>query len=109
MNNRTSGCWLSGCLVSLICFGTISASALAADPAIQEFALSSPGHRPQAIVAGPDGNLWVTEVLKHKIIRITPKGEIQEFPVAGEGVGVLQGISPGPDRKLYFTSREENA
>ncbi len=84
------------------------ASANAADP-VTEFPLASEGHRPQAIVAGPDGNLWVTEVIKKKILRVTPKGEITEFPVPGKEVGVLQGIAAGPDGNLWFTSREENA
>jgi streptogramin lyase len=41
--------------------------------AIQEFPLSSDGHRPQAVALGADGNLWVTEVLKHKILKILRK------------------------------------
>jgi virginiamycin B lyase len=87
---------------------TLTASAAPDDP-VTEFSLASDGHRPQAIVAGPDGNLWVTEVLKKKILRVTPKGEITEFQVPGKDVGVLQGIAAGPDGNLWFTSREENA
>jgi virginiamycin B lyase len=75
---------------------------------ITEFALASEGHRPQAIAAGPDGNLWVTEVIKHKIVRISPAGEITEFPVPSKTVGVIQGITAGPDGNIWFTSREEN-
>src|SRR4051794_41116909 len=86
----------------------LTAFLVAADGPITEFPLSSEGHRPQAVVAGPDGNVWVTEVIKKKIIRVTPKGEITEFPVPGTGVGVLQGIAAGPDGNLWFTSREEN-
>src|SRR5204863_116312 len=52
--------------------------------------------------------LWVTEVIKHKILRVTPKGEISEFVVPSKQVGVLQGIAPGPDGNIWFTSREEN-
>ena len=48
---------------------------------ITEFQLPSEGHRPQAIASGPDGNLWVTEVIKHKIVRVTPAGQMSEFPV----------------------------
>jgi virginiamycin B lyase len=83
-------------------------ASVASEP-ITEFELSSPGHRPQAITTGPDGNLWVTEVLKHMILKVTPDGKITEFPVPGEKVGVLQGIAAGPDGKIWFTSREENA
>src|SRR5689334_18407534 len=75
---------------------------------IVEFELPSEGHRPQAIAKGPDGNLWVTEVLKHKIVRITPAGAITEFPVPSKTVGVIQGIAAGPDGNVWFTSREEN-
>lgn len=74
-----------------------------------EKSLPGEGQRPQAIVVGPDGNLWVTEVLKHQIFRVTPSGEMTAFSVPGESVGVLQGITSGPDGNLWFTSREENA
>ncbi len=80
-----------------------------AEEAIKEFPLSTAGHRPQAITLGPDGNLWATEVLKHKILKITPEGKITEYPVPGEKVGVLQGIAFGSDGNVWFTSREENA
>ena len=87
----------------------LARTAFAADePEMTEFALATEGHRPQAITAGPDGNLWATEVIKHIILRITPTGEITEFPVPGTGVGVLQGIAPGADNTIWFTSREEN-
>ena len=75
---------------------------------ITEFELSSEGHRPQAIAPGPDGNLWVSEVIKHKIVKITPAGQITEFPVPSKSVGVIQGIAAGPDGAIWFTSREEN-
>src|SRR3954466_10539664 len=87
----------------------IPASRCMGSDAIVEFELATPGHRPQAITTGPDGNLWVTEVLQHKILKVTPAGKISEFPVSGEHVGVLQGIAPGPDGKVWFTSREENS
>ncbi len=86
----------------------MSSTASAADE-IKEFSLSTEGHRPQAMTVGPDGNLWVTEVIKHLIFRVTPNGEITEYPVPGKGVGVLQGIAAGADGNIWFTSREENS
>jgi streptogramin lyase len=41
----------------------------------------SGGSTPDAIVIGPDGNLWLTEVAGNKIGWITPEGEITEFEV----------------------------
>jgi hypothetical protein len=54
------------------------------------------------ITAGPDGNLWFTEV-PNKIGRITPLGVITEFS-AGITPGTdLSGITAGPDGNLWFT------
>lgn len=86
-----------------------AAGTSAADGPVTEFALPGDGQRPQAIVVGPDGNLWATEVLKRQIVRVTLKGEATVFAVPGTGVGVLQGLAVGPDGNLWFTSREENA
>src|SRR5476651_411664 len=75
---------------------------------IVEFPLATEGHRPQALTIGPDGNLWVTEVLKHKILKLTLKGEFTEYAVPAKEAGVLQGIAAGSDGNLYFSSRDEN-
>lgn len=97
------------CLMMLLA-GCLAVADLArAENAITEFALATEGHRPQAITTGPDGNLWVTEVVKHKILRVTPKGEITEFAIPGQKVGVIQGIAAGADGNIWFTSREENS
>jgi virginiamycin B lyase len=86
-----------------------SGGATAQDITLVEKSLPGEGQRPQAMVVGSDGNLWVTEVIKHQIFRVTPGGEMTAFRVPGETVGVLQGITSGPDGNLWFTSREENA
>ncbi len=96
-------------LITLSLVALAMARTAPAQATIDEFPLASDGHRPQAIVSGPDGNLWVTEVLKHEILRVTPAGKITEFPVPGKAVGVLQGIAAGPDGNIWFTSREENS
>ncbi|VTR98683.1 Virginiamycin B lyase OS=Streptococcus gallolyticus GN=vgb PE=3 SV=1 [Gemmata massiliana] len=95
-------------ILAVLVSGAVLVPTRAAEP-IVEHALPGTGQRPQAIVVGPDGNVWVTEVLKRQIIRITPKGDATAFAVPGKDVGVLQGLAVGPDGNLWFTSREENA
>lgn len=56
---------------------------------------------PDGIVRGPDGNLWFTEATRGSIGRITPAGQITEFPVPG-ALG-LRRITVGPDGNLWFT------
>jgi len=67
-----------------------------------EFALTSVGNYPFAIVAGPDGNLWFTESNTNKIGRITTSGAITEFliPTANFSPGH---IATGPDGNLWIT------
>ena len=53
----------------------------------------------RAITAGPDGNLWLTDLSRLSIIRMTPSGEVTEFlkmPTLG--------ITVGADGNLWFTS-----
>src|SRR5437667_5107057 len=66
---------------------------------ITEFRIPTPDSNATAIAAGPDGNLWFTEI--NKVGRITPRGAITEFPVS---LGhFLSSITAGPDGNLWFT------
>ena len=103
MSSSKPGLWVSSLMLVVI------ARSILASNEITEFPLASDGHRPQGITSGPDGNLWVTEVLKHKILRVTPVGQITEFQIPGNKVGVIQGIAAGSDGNIWFTSREENS
>ena len=58
-------------------------------------------------MAGPDGNLWFTEDAGNNIGRITPAGEITEFPLPTPGSGPA-GITVGPDGNLWFTEQIGN-
>ncbi len=79
-------------------------------------------NEPMQIVAGPDGNLWFTEPRhereflepeepsseerRGKIGRITPAGEITEFPLRlpiERERNQPQGITAGPEGDLWFT------
>jgi streptogramin lyase len=51
-----------------------------------------------SITSGPDGNLWLTA--SSYIMRITPTGEITQFP---QTVGESFDITSGPDGNLWFT------
>ena len=68
--------------------------------AITEFSLPS-GSYPWGITAGPDGNLWFTELSGNNIARITTAGVITEFPVPTPG-SAPSGITRGPDGNLWF-------
>jgi streptogramin lyase len=85
----------------------------------QSVTITSTAHGPQAITAGPDGNLWFTEQQGNAIGRITPAGQITEFPLpiptptaasvafpftAGDPTG----IAAGPDGNLWFTEPTGN-
>jgi streptogramin lyase len=54
------------------------------------------------ITAGPDGNLWYTEVAGLAIGQITPSGVITEHVVPASSGGLPDGITTGPDHNLWF-------
>src|SRR5262245_33299819 len=56
-----------------------------------------------AITGGPDGNLWFTDPVAGTVGRITPAGQVTEFPTPGISAGA---IAAGPDGNLWFV---ENA
>jgi streptogramin lyase len=79
-----------------------AAPAAQADPAVAgEFALpagSTVGSNNE-IVAGPDGNLWITTE-QNSIVRMAPDGTAQAF-LPGGMTQPATGITVGPDGKLY--------
>src|SRR5512142_1976228 len=96
-------------------FGCIAGVVLSSAPAraangITEFPIPTPGRNPAEIVAGPDGNLWFTEgVADGGIGRITPSGEITEFPLpASPDVPGLGPITAGSDGAIWFRSKNFN-
>ena len=60
------------------------------------------------IVAGPDGNMWVTlsAITGKDVARIAPDGQIQEFDLEGVEHDA-QGIAPGPDGNLWVPTINE--
>jgi streptogramin lyase len=59
------------------------------------------GSDPYEITAGPDGNLWFTNLNAGYIGRVTPAGTLTRFS-AGVSPGELRGIVAGPDGNLWF-------
>ena len=55
------------------------------------------------IAAGPDGNMWFTGATgnngKTYVSKITPYGQIEEYPTTSQGAG----ITAGPDGNVWFT------
>src|SRR2546422_282714 len=90
-------------LLSTVAFlvGTGAGQAQAARR-ITEYPLPTRPSAPYWIAAGPDGNLWFTEIDGNKVERITTGGVVTEYPVPTVG-GWLQGITAGPDGNLWFT------
>lgn len=81
---------------------------IAPDGKVTEFPLPLPPKAteygyPQAIAAGPDGNLWFTRPQLQKIGRIAPSGELTEFALPSGSDGQPETIVSGPDSNLWFT------
>ncbi|HEX6777989.1 MAG TPA: hypothetical protein VF099_07285, partial [Ktedonobacterales bacterium] len=55
------------------------------------------GANPVSIIAGPDGNLWFTQIIA--ISQITPTGQIKRVKTSGPGNGYCD-ITAGPDGNL---------
>src|SRR5882724_2268244 len=78
--------------VTRIAFGTLVALFIvlgrpysAQAVSIKEYSIPTAKSSPQRIALGPDGNLWFTEGSGNKIGRITPAGEVTEFPMPATG------------------------
>jgi virginiamycin B lyase len=76
---------------------------------VSEYELGA-GTRPQALVTGPDGNLWFAGVrnvsggFTDVLGKVTPKGEVTEFVLGTHSANVgLSDIVVGPDGNLWFT------
>lgn len=70
--------------------------------AVTEYPIPTPDSQPNAIILGPDGNMWFTEPNADKIGKSTPGGAITEYsvptPDAAPGY-----VTAGPDGNVWFT------
>src|SRR5215204_7395311 len=90
---------------------TLSAAQAAPVGTLKQFRVPTADSEPLSITNGSDGNRWFVEanldsVLESPAIgRITPAGDITEFPVNCSFCS-LSDIVQGPDGILYFTSND---
>ena len=94
---------LLGSMLSLHCLlsGSVSAQV------VTEFSSGiTGGAAPVNITAGPDGNLWFTDLSGNRIVRITPLGVVAEIS-AGIAGGFPSGITAGPDGNLWFAKQSD--
>jgi virginiamycin B lyase len=90
---------------------TLSAAQAAPFASLKQFRVPTADSEPMSITNGSDGNRWFVEgnldsVLESPAIgRITPAGDITEFPVNCSFCS-LSDIVQGPEGILYFTSNE---
>ena len=74
---------------------------------ITEFPIPTADSAPYGIAAGPDGNLWFTEISGNNIGRITPAGTSPSSPIPTAD-SAPYGIAAGPDGNLWFTEISGN-
>jgi serine/threonine protein kinase len=100
---------LAGLVIVALASGIVWSTAHQASLAgsITEFPVSTATSAPNAITAGPDGNLWFIELTGNQIGRISPGGTITEFPVPTATTSP-EGITAGPDGNLWFTEFGSN-
>ena len=57
---------------------------------------------PTAIVAGPDGNLWFTDLGTSEVGKVTPTGQVTAYSTGLTPNSSPEGITTGPDGNLWF-------
>ena len=98
---------LHGASIALFLAAACVASAVT--PQIVEYSAGiSPSAFPAYITAGPDGNLWFTEVNTSKIGRITTDGVVTEFSAGITPNSGPTGITVGPDGNLWFAEQADS-
>ena len=62
---------------------------------------------PYSLAKGSDGNIWFTEVNPDAIARMTPDGQVTDFPLPTSPNG-LSNLTAGTDNNLWFTESTSN-
>jgi len=95
-------------IVALVCAGGAGAAPNIVGQ-VKEFDLGA-GTRPEALVNGPDGNLWFAGIgfdgkeFTDVLGKVTPRGEATEYTINRHPANLgLSDIVSGPDGNLWFT------
>ena len=87
--------------------GTGTVGKITPDGRVSTYGLPTVGSVPIYIRSGPDGNMWVTELVGNKIARVTPEGYVTEFGIPTPNSRPIA-IVPGPDGRMWFTEEAGN-
>jgi streptogramin lyase len=90
-------------LIAAAIAAVLAAQASAAPKVDGEFSIQNGVATDNDIVEGPDGNMWVTlegTQGTNGVARITPAGNVTEFPLANSSYG----IAVGPDDNLWVST-----
>jgi streptogramin lyase len=88
---------------ALLLFMGLAASTTQAQIVTEFSAGISPNASHWDITAGPDGNLWFTEINRDRIGQITLAGVVTEFSAGISPGAAPVGITAGLDGNLWFT------
>ncbi|MEL6561864.1 MAG: hypothetical protein AAFQ94_27000 [Bacteroidota bacterium] len=75
------------------------------DGTIEHFELKTLGAVPIYLHAGPDGNMWGTELVGNNILKVTPSGKVSEYAIPTNNSRPIA-IKPGPNG-IYMWFTEE--
>src|SRR5437868_6008033 len=87
-------------LIPFIAFGSITIAVAAHAQLFTEYTIPTVGSGPWGITAGPDGNMWFTELIG-KIGVVTTGGAFTQYTIPTSG-SAPRGITVGPDGNLWF-------
>jgi virginiamycin B lyase len=75
---------------------------------VQTFGLPTVGSVPIYIKAGPDGNMWVTELVGNLIARVTPAGKVDEFCIPTPNSRPIAIVPEPGGQAMWFTEEAGN-
>ncbi len=85
------------------CLESLESRRLLSNTSITDFATPTAAAGPVYVAAGPDGNLWFTELSVDKVGMINPTSHVTTDILLPTAAAEPEGITAGPDGNLWFT------